>query len=477
MGIHYPAIDKSAEAEKRFERAKLHSPTEKAWQAYANAQEGHIADMGDPANRTKTNKGLWSLFLANIVVPGLHSQAFHTYMADKATYDALPVQGRITKLSPEMLTYIKALPADPGQPTQATGSRRTLAPATPQASRLRDKRRAETAPAHPGQRQRIDRPTRTFRQQSESSKVYHAIPTDQDAKSCPEVGYQDDSEPRPYNHSLREQLRAGNRCIVCWSAEHRIHNCPERSDALKAEMDRQWYASNTQTSAYQKPKLEVKTCGFSKDELTTSEEVSQEANLTNLHTGTRTASPGAVVHTGDIRPTGAGEGGEHLHTAHQAGISSGQSKQTACTMSALEMNANSSHAENYNLLMMGTGKTKLATVHYVFDPTELETIANETRPFTRDGYAKGSTYKHPACSKDACYLPEKPFECSDHRGHHCWMDPPVRNIEMALQSYAAAKQYDPSNTSMCILVPVMEENSVVETTQENEKNQNISQGS
>jgi len=34
------------------------------------------------------------------------------------------------------------------------------------------------------------------------------------------------------------------------------------------------------------------------------------------------------------------------------------------------------------------------------------------------------------------------------------MDPPVRNIELALQSYAAAKQYDPSNTSMCILVPV-----------------------
>ena len=34
------------------------------------------------------------------------------------------------------------------------------------------------------------------------------------------------------------------------------------------------------------------------------------------------------------------------------------------------------------------------------------------------------------------------------------MDPPVRYIEMAFQSYAAAKQYDPSDTSMCILVPV-----------------------
>ena len=41
------------------------------------------------------------------------------------------------------------------------------------------------------------------------------------------------------------------------------------------------------------------------------------------------------------------------------------------------------------------------------------------------------------------------------RGHHCWLDPPLRSIEAALQSYAAAKQHDPRNTSMCILAPVM----------------------
>ena len=56
---------------------------------------------------------------------------------------------------------------------------------------------------------------------------------------------------------------------------------------------------------------------------------------------------------------------------------------------------------------------------------------------------------------DACWLLEKPFQCIDHRGHHCWLDPPVNMIEVTLQSYTAAKQCDPSNTSTCILVPVM----------------------
>ena len=119
------------------------------------------------------------------------------------------------------------------------------------------------------------------------------------------------------------------------------------------------------------------------------------------------------------------------------------------------MNANSACAQNQNLLMLGLGKNKLKTAHYTFEPEELRYIATETRPFSRDGFAQGSVHKNPACSTDACWIPERPFECSDHRGHHCWMDPPVNMIETALQSYAASKQQDPSNTSMCILVPVM----------------------
>ena len=52
-------------------------------------------------------------------------------------------------------------------------------------------------------------------------------------------------------------------------------------------------------------------------------------------------------------------------------------------------------------------------------------------------------------------IPERPFECSDHRGQHCWLDPAVDMIETALQSYLASKQRVPSDTSMCILVPVV----------------------
>ena len=122
--------------------------------------------------------------------------------------------------------------------------------------------------------------------------------------------------------------------------------------------------------------------------------------------GLRVTRTEMVEPSGDTRPTRAGEGDEQLHT-QQAGISSGQFKQTACNASATGMNENSSPAENHNLLMMGSGKTKLATVHYVFDPTELESIANETRPFTRDGFAKGSIYRHLGCSKGCLLLGRK----------------------------------------------------------------------
>ena len=126
-----------------------------------------------------------------------------------------------------------------------------------------------------------------------------------------------------------------------------------------------------------------------------------------------------------------------------------------CRQPQPDENVNSAPGGSQNLLNIGLGKYKLKLAHYTFDPAELGRIADETRVFTRDGFAQGLVYKNPACSTDACWLPEKPFQCTDHRGHHCWLDPPVNMIESTLQSYAAAKQYDPSNTSMCILVPVM----------------------
>ena len=83
------------------------------------------------------------------------------------------------------------------------------------------------------------------------------------------------------------------------------------------------------------------------------------------------------------------------------------------------MDASSAPALNQNVHMKGIGKFKLKLAHYTFDPAELSGIATETRQFTRDGFTQGLVYKNPACSTDACWLPEKPFHCGDHRGHHC----------------------------------------------------------
>ena len=66
-----------------------------------------------------------------------------------------------------------------------------------------------------------------------------------------------------------------------------------------------------------------------------------------------------------------------MHIVSQAGISSGKFKQIACNDSTTTMNENSASAVNQNLLIMGIGKNKVANAHYVFDPTELDSIANE----------------------------------------------------------------------------------------------------
>ena len=109
MGIHYAAQDKTVDAEKHFEKTKLQDGTEKAWQTYANAQTGHIADLGATAERTLTDRGIWNRSLKNIsTVPDVYASAFQAHMASKTEGDALPVQARDTKVSPVVQTYMKS---------------------------------------------------------------------------------------------------------------------------------------------------------------------------------------------------------------------------------------------------------------------------------------------------------------------------------------------------------------------------------
>ena len=120
MGIHYAALDKTVDAEKQFEGTKLLHGTEQAWQTYANAQAAHIADMGSSSERTRTDRGIWSLFLMNIsTVLDVHATAFQAYMGSKEEHDALPVRARITKLTPLLQTYMKSKAVGQEQTTAA----------------------------------------------------------------------------------------------------------------------------------------------------------------------------------------------------------------------------------------------------------------------------------------------------------------------------------------------------------------------
>ena len=87
-----------------------------------------------------------------------------------------------------------------------------------------------------------------------------------------------------------------------------------------------------------------------------------------------------------------------------------------------------------------------------FDEDELHAMARETRPFTRDGFAE-SGGRIPICLDDACFLPVRPYECTDQQGHHTWFNPPISCLRLALQHHVACKATAPTSTSMCILVP------------------------
>ena len=232
MGIHYAMLDKTVDAEKQFEETKLLVATEKAWQTYSNAQGGHIADMGASSDRAKTDKGLWDLFLKNITLEsGVHSTAFQAYMGSKEEYDALPVQARITKLSPVLQTYMRSA---------AVGQEKASAVETGAGTAAKDpagiwkggKRSFESVSG----KETAD-PKARGRTQPESDTEYHAVPRDVDYMKCTDVGYQDNNESRPYSHSLRMHLQNEGRCLVCWDTSHRIYDCPHRSDKLKEEME------------------------------------------------------------------------------------------------------------------------------------------------------------------------------------------------------------------------------------------------
>jgi len=73
---------------------------------------------------------------------------------------------------------------------------------------------------------------------------YRKLAADQNAQQCQDVGFQSQTESQPYAHSLRTLLPNGNRCQICWSLDYRMYSCPDRSRAVKADMDKKLYVSS-----------------------------------------------------------------------------------------------------------------------------------------------------------------------------------------------------------------------------------------
>ena len=237
MGIHYAALDKTVDAEKNFEETKLQVGTEKAWQAYVNAQTEQIADMGASSDRLATDKGIWYTFLKNIsTIPDVHTTAFQAYMGSKTEYDALPVQARITKLTPVLQTYMKS---------KAVGQEKDPAvePGVGMAGRESagiwkgSKRYLESESGVQTPDQKVLHSGAEGRKQPDSNTQYHAVPKDVNYLKCPDVGYHDNNESKPYAHGLSMHLQNEGRCLVCWDKSHRIAECPHRSESLKESME------------------------------------------------------------------------------------------------------------------------------------------------------------------------------------------------------------------------------------------------
>jgi len=161
--------------------------------------------MAGPKRRL-TDTGLWDTFLGNLQpVAGVHNFAYTHYVQHQLEYDQLHIQGRINRIIPVASGWITTL----------AGSRNSKRP------------RSEARQA----------PNRNQVTQAMSNTEYTEMLAGT-AAQCPDVGFQSQTEAKPYAHSLRTLLQNENKCLVCWSPDHRMYSCPDRSAAMKADMDR-----------------------------------------------------------------------------------------------------------------------------------------------------------------------------------------------------------------------------------------------
>ena len=79
--------------------------------------------------------------------------------------------------------------------------------------------------------------------QADCTVTYAAIPEGTYVE-CSDARYQSNHEPKPYAHIPRTLLQEQGRCMVCWSPDHIMWKCPERSAAVKAEQEKKHFVSS-----------------------------------------------------------------------------------------------------------------------------------------------------------------------------------------------------------------------------------------
>ncbi len=218
MQIQYAPLDKSADAEKRFMDQRMTHETEQALQTFSNIQIRNITEMG--ADSSLSSKGLWDHYMAGLYGP-LSRSATTIYANEKAPFDTLSPIGRITKMQERLMPQLRAHRsthqiAEASGPHLASHSKRM-----PEADIS-----GQQISAQPMQKiQRLDMSSTGGQPRSDTH--YWAIPTDMTPETCPDVGYQNDAQTKPYNYHLKQALLQENRCLAVLAAWSSNFNVPQ----------------------------------------------------------------------------------------------------------------------------------------------------------------------------------------------------------------------------------------------------------
>ena len=402
MQAHHGPLDKASEAEKRFKGQQMTHESEKAMQAYANIQIRNITEMG--SDSTLSSKGIWETFLKGLP-PHVRTTATSVYTTEKESYDAQDPISRITRMQERLMPQLRI--------DSHTQSGEASGPQTP-----RSRKRAADSPGYHSGAQPASSKTPRSARQPVSSIQYYQIPQDVTADSCPDVGYKSETQSKPYNHSLNQVLLQERRCLACWQPGCSLSRCPSITPEIARGMNApSTGATHTRCAPAPAPSIQVDTGHHVGDSDTQDHMVNLETDTLHTRRPWTGAGEGATAAAAAGAPTGAAgmempgaeapQDREHLVATQGPGVDPEQGQYSRQSLiGAHVLNADSSSGTYARLNMMGVGKSKLANVHYMFDPDEIRELAEQTRPFTRDGICKRSSTQE-SCLCTGCLLPTR----------------------------------------------------------------------